>query len=123
MRALVIALLVLMVAPLAAADPCPGQRAVDLRSGTALEELQQSNPAHFAVIRRILAGLAERPGRAEEGWLQTEFAAQNVSLSRLLIHTSNPPKQLLNFTLEGTRYTMYLTRSDMVPGFVRAVGP
>ena len=120
MRALVIALLVLIAAPLASADPCPGQRAIDLRSAAALEDLQQSNPAHFAVIRQILADLAERPARAEEGWLQTQFAAQDVSLSRLLLHTSNPPKQLLNFTLENTRYTMYLTRSDMVVGFMRA---
>ena len=36
MRALVIALLVLIAAPLASADPCPGQRAIDLRSAAAL---------------------------------------------------------------------------------------
>jgi hypothetical protein len=122
MRALLIALFVLAVAPPAGAGPCPGQRAVDLRSAAALEQLQRLHPGHFAVIRQILAGLAERPARVEEGWLQTEFAVQDVSLSGLLLHTSNPPKQLLTFTLENTRYTMYLTRSDRVAAFMRAVG-
>jgi hypothetical protein len=122
MRALLIALLVLTVVPPAWAGPCPGQRAVDLRSAAALEQLQRLHPGHFAVIRQILAGLAERPARVEEGWLQSEFAVQDVSLSGLLLHTSNPPKQLLNFTLENTRYTLYLPRHDMVAGFVHAVG-
>lgn len=120
MRASIAAFCALFVALHAAADPCEADRAVDLRSAAALEQLQQSNPGHFAMIRQILAGLAEQPGRAEEDWLQTEFFAQHVSLSGLLIYTSNPPKQLLQFTLEDTRYTLYLTRSDMVAGFVPA---
>jgi hypothetical protein len=121
MRASIAVFCALFAALHATADACEAGRTVDLRSVAALEQLQQSNPGHFVVIQQILAGLAASPARAEEGWLQTEFAVRDVSLSGLLIHTSNPPKQLLRFTLGDSRYTMYLTRSDMVAGLVPAV--
>jgi hypothetical protein len=88
-------------------------RTVDLRDGAAVERLKESNPAHFEKIQQILAGLLERPKRAEAGWLETNFDARDVDLSRLLIKTSYPPKQLLQFTLDDARYTMHLTRTDL----------
>ena len=45
--------------------------------------------------------------------LQTSVNARDVDLSRHLIRTSNPPKQLLAFTLDDVRYIMHVTRSDM----------
>jgi hypothetical protein len=88
-------------------------RTIDLRDSGALEQLQQSNPAHFAKIQQILAGLRAQPARVEAGWLQTHFKARDVALSHLLLRTSYPPKQLLQFTLDNVRYTLHVTRRDL----------
>jgi hypothetical protein len=99
----------------AVADPAAtDSRSVDLRDPAALAELQRTRPAHFATIRQILAALQEQPQRAEGDWLQTTFDARDVDLSRLLLKTSHPPRQLLRFTLDDTRYTLHVTRSDLV---------
>jgi hypothetical protein len=90
-------------------------RFVDLRDAQALAQLQQSNPAHVEKIRKILEGLQEKPERAEGDWLQKTFAARDVDLSRFVIKTSYPPKQVLQFTLDDVHYTMHLVRRDMVP--------
>lgn len=98
----------------AAADPAAAARSVDLRDAAALAELQRTRPAHYATIRRILADLQQQPDRAEGDWLQTNFDVRDVELSRLLLKTSYPPRQLLRFTLDDTRYTLHVTRSDLV---------
>lgn len=98
----------------ASADPAPAARAVDLRDAAALAELQRTRPTHYATIRQILADLQQQPDRAEGDWLQTNFDVHDVELSRLLLKTSNPPRQLLRFTLDDTRYTLHVTRSDLV---------
>jgi len=90
---------------------------VDLRTPQALANLKRDNPAHFEKIRQILAGLEENPERVEGDWLQTNFDAQDVDLMRMVVKTSYPPKQLLSFRLEQTRYTLYLVRRDMVGTF------
>jgi hypothetical protein len=86
---------------------------VDLTQQGALDRLRVTNPAHYEKIARIVAGLAEEPQRAETDWLQTTFNAQDVNLSRLLVLTSDPPKQSLSFTLDDVRYSMRVTRSDL----------
>jgi hypothetical protein len=107
----VVALLALLNLGSAGADPAA---VVDLRDAAALERLREDNPAHHAAIRQILSGLAEQPGRAEGDWLQATFDARDVELSRLLLKTSFPPRQRLSFTLDATRYTLHLVRSDLV---------
>jgi hypothetical protein len=105
----------LVTAGAAAADPgTTGSRSVDLRDPAALAELERTRPAHFATVRQILAALQEEPQRAEGDWLQTTFDARDVDLSRLLLKTSHPPRQLLRFTLDDTRYTLHVTRTDLV---------
>jgi hypothetical protein len=88
---------------------------VDLRSEHALEELKRTNPAHFEKIRQVIAALQEQPKLAEGDWLQVTVAARDVDLSRYIIRTSYPPKQLLQFTLDETRYMMHLVRNDLTP--------
>ena len=92
----------------------PPGTAVDLRTPQALENLKRDNPAHFEKIRQILAGLEEKPERVEGDWLQATFDAHEVDLSRMIVKTSYPPKQLLSFRLEQVRYTLYVVRRDMV---------
>lgn len=96
-----------------AADPGQAHATVDLRDAAALERLREHNPSHFAAIRQILAGLSERPERLDTDWLQVTFDARDVELSRLLFKTSHPPRQLLRFTLDDTRYALHVVRSDL----------
>jgi hypothetical protein len=105
--------LTLLIAGCALAGEVAPTHMVDLRAPGALEQLQRSNPQHFEKIQRVLSGLAEEPKRAEGNWLKVEFDARDVDLSRQLIKTSNPPKQLLQFTLDDTRYELYVVRSDL----------
>lgn len=114
MHKLAVAILALAVSIPALAD---APTSVDLRTPQALANLKRDNPAHFEKIRQILAGLEENPERIEGDWLQTTFDAQDVDLMRMVIKTSYPPKQLLSFRLEATRYTLYLVRRDMVGTF------
>ena len=60
----------------------------------------------------IVAGLLD-PTRAESGWLETSFDARDVDLEKLRFLTSYPPKQLLAFTIDDTRYTLHLVRTDL----------
>jgi hypothetical protein len=101
------------LATLAGGAAYAGPATVDLRDAAALEQLRDRNPAHFATIQRILAGLAEKPERVEGDWLRTTFDARDVELSRLLLKTSHPPRQQLRFTLDDTRYTLHVVRSDL----------
>lgn len=107
-----IALALTLGAAALAAEGAPAHT-VDLRSAAALEQLRRSNPAHYAKIRQILAGLREQPERVEGDWLETRFDAHGVELSRFLFKTSDPPKQELRFTLDDVRYVMHVTRSDI----------
>jgi hypothetical protein len=96
-----------------AAGPAQAETAVDLRDAATLERLREQNPSHYAAIRQILAGLTERPERLDTDWLQATFDARDVELSRLLFKTSHPPRQLLRFTLDDTRYALHVVRSDL----------
>jgi hypothetical protein len=114
MRRIVYTLVALVFAVCATAEPGRALRTVDLRDAQALQQLRESNPAHFEKVRRILDELSTHPERAESDWLRTTFDARDVELSRLLMKTSDPPKQLLQFTLDETRYMLHVTRSDLV---------
>jgi hypothetical protein len=109
------AMLLALTLPIAAS--AQETKFVDLRAPQALENLKRDNPAHFAKIRQILAGLEEKPERVEGDWLQATFHAEDVDLARMVVKTSYPPKQLLNFRLDQVRYTLYVVRGDMVGQF------
>lgn len=93
---------------------------IDLRNPQALEQLERSNPAHFDKILQILETLRDQPDLAEGEWLEVMFDARDVDLSRYLIKTSHPPKQLLRFTLDDVRYTLHVVRSDLGAQFTPA---
>lgn len=93
---------------------------VDLRDANAVAQLEESNPEHFRKILRTIEALTANPTLAESGWLQTNVDARDVDLSRYMIRTSYPPKQLLQFTIDDTRYVMHLVRSDMAARTVPA---
>ena len=83
---------------------------IDLDVPANLEAVQREHPERFAKIERILA---EAPGRALAAdsaaqWMRTEFQAQDVRLTNLIM-ASLPPKKRLDFSLEGTAYTKIIT--------------
>ena len=86
---------------------------MDLRNPAALELLREANPAHYEKIQRVVAGLREAPELAEGDWLEVSFDARDVDLSRYLMKTTFPPKQLLSFTLDDVRYVMHVVRVDL----------
>jgi hypothetical protein len=116
LKALIIAAALVWVPALAADDA--SQHTIDLEDAVALAQLKVANPAHYEKIRQILIGLQEEPKRAEGDWLQANFNASDVDLSRYLLKTSNPPKQRLQFTLDDVRYKMQLTRPDLTATFI-----
>ena len=89
---------------------------VDLRDNKALAQLARTNPRHHAEIQEIIAGLLAEPQRADSGWLEASFDARDVDLQKLQFLISYPPKQLLGFTLDYTRYTMHVVRTDLAAG-------
>jgi hypothetical protein len=81
---------------------------IDLNEPGALERLARENPFHYAMIRRILAGVDEVPEHAVSRWMKSQFNATDVTYSAVLM-TSAPPRKQLSFTLETTRYSAVLT--------------
>jgi hypothetical protein len=84
------------------------QDSIDLNRPGALERLSRENPFHYAMIRRILAGVDEVPEHAVSRWMKSQFNATDITYSAVLM-TSAPPRKQLTFTLETTRYSAVLT--------------
>lgn len=116
-----LALALVLALPVSGFGDARAEGAIDLRSPHALEQLERTNPEHFDKIRRMLETLREQPDLAEGDWLEVAFDARDVDLSRYLIKTSHPPKQLLKFTLDDVRYTMHVVRSDLIADFMPAI--
>jgi hypothetical protein len=81
---------------------------VDLNQPEALGRLARDNPFHFAMIRRILAGVDTVPENTVVRWMKAQFNATDVTYSPVLL-TSEPPRKQLTFTLETTHYSAVLS--------------
>jgi hypothetical protein len=92
---------------------------VDLNRPGVLERVARENPFHFAMIRRILAGVDTMPEQAVGRWMKSQFNATDVTYSSVTL-TSDPPRKQLTFTLETTRYSALLT---LTPEGARLVSP
>ncbi len=117
-RLVATAVLALFWTAVAAAGDATPRRAIDLNAPSALEALQRSNPTHYEKIRKILEGVLQRPDTDVPRWIQTNFAAHEVSYVPIVL-TSHPPKRRLSFALDTTRYeaVVVLTnvRGDITP--------
>jgi hypothetical protein len=87
-------------------------RTIDLDASGALEALQQTNPTHYVTVRTILAEVFLRPGTEVPRWLRVSFNAQGISYPPI-VFTSHPPKRLLSFTLDDTRYVAVITLTNV----------
>ena len=103
---------------LVAADLPRTGRTVDLNAPGALETLEQSHPAHFDKVRKILRGVLQRPDVDVPRWMQVSFGARDVNYMPVVL-TSHPPQRRLSFALDDIRYEAVVTltnvRGDIVP--------
>jgi hypothetical protein len=83
---------------------------IDLDVPGNLAAIERDRPDHFAKIQRILVEVPRRPTTdgSVATWMRTEFQAQNVQYTELIM-TSLPPKKRLAFTLEDTAYVTVIT--------------
>ena len=103
----------------AGATPTPTLgRHVDLNESGVLEALQQSNPAHYQKIRRILDGILQQPDASVPRWIQANFDGRDVTYAPVVL-TSHPPQRRLSFALDAKRYEAIIVltnvRGDIVP--------
>src|SRR5438046_10149030 len=117
-RLVATAVLALLWTAVAAAGDATPRRAIDLNAPGALEALQRSNPTHYEKVRKILEGVLQRPDTDVPRWIQTNFAAHDVSYVPVVL-TSHPPQRRLTFALDARRYdagTLHATvRGDITP--------
>jgi hypothetical protein len=93
----------MLTIPLAMAEPAIDY--VSLDGPNALEQVQQSNPRHYAIIRRVLADASEICRAREPEVIAMKFDARDVNCGRDLWLTSNPPKRVLQFRIDNTFYS------------------
>lgn len=112
MRSLLGLLLVLAPACAAAGQP------VDLDQPGAIERVQRDNPAHYRAIQHILKEAPQLQPRALTGWIRTAYDPEAPPV--LLIKTSYPPRARLDFALDDTRYTVFVTLKNIEPAVLPA---
>ena len=80
--------------------------------GATLALLRTTNPRHYEKAQRIIAAANElcRPGDQRMQFVR--YDAKDLSCSRYLLKTSNPPKRQIGFTLDDTRYVALVTVTD-----------
>jgi hypothetical protein len=92
--------------------PSKWSKSVFLNTDDALARLQQSNPRHYAIARRILAAANEICDAAKTDVIPVKFAGQDVFCAQGFWLTSNPPKRHLQFQIDDTRYLALVTVPD-----------
>src|SRR5437773_11391061 len=97
-RLVATAVLALLWTAVAAAGDATPRRAIDLNEPGAIEALQRSNPTHYEKVRQILEGVLQRPDTAMPSWIQTNFAAPDVSYVPVG-QTCHAPKRRLSSAL------------------------
>ena len=106
-RDFAVAAVVLLWTGIAAAQPT-----VDLNAPDALAALEQSNPAHYEKVRRILTDIVHTRDSDVPRWMQATFAAHDVSYAPVIL-TSDPPRRRLSFVLDTTRYQAIVTQTNV----------
>lgn len=100
--------------------PKPPARVVRLYSTADLEQLRARNFNHYQRAEKIIAAGNKlcRPG-APALQLAAQYGASDTRCADDLL-TSNPPKKLLDFRLDNTRYIALITITDDQPRLVKA---
>jgi hypothetical protein len=107
-----LAALTLLGAGVVAAGEVRLVRTIDLDRPGALQALQQSNPAHYENVRRIIEGVLQRPDTEVPRWIQVTFNGRDVWYAPVVM-TSDPPRRRLSFALDDTRYETVITLTNV----------
>jgi len=78
----------------------------------ALDNLQHSNPRHYAIARRILAAANEICDAGKGAPIPAKFDAKYISCMRSLWLTTNPPKRAVQFRIDDTVYSALVTLTN-----------
>jgi hypothetical protein len=111
MARLVAVAFALLLSVVPAPDPVTAGPTIDLDQPGALAALEQTNPAHYAKVRLILAGVSRNPDSDVPRWMRVGFDARDVSYAPLVL-TSHPAQRRLAFALDGTRYVAVVVLTD-----------
>ena len=98
----------------------PEREVVHLYTTADLDHLRETNLNHYQRAEKIIAAGNRlcRPG-APVLQFAARFGATDMSCAANLL-TSNPPKKLLNFRLDSTRYIALITITDDQPRLIKA---
>jgi len=104
----------------APAAPKPPAPVVHLYGAADLEHLRETNFNHYQRAKRIIADGNKlcRPG-APTLQLAARYGADDMSCAANLL-TSNPPKKILGFRLDSTRYVAHITITNDQPRLIKA---
>ncbi len=104
----------------ASVAPKPPAQVVHLYSTADLDHLRATNFNHYQRAEKIIAAGNKlcRPG-APALQLAARIGASDMSCAANLL-TSYPPKKLLDFRLDNTRYIALITITDDQPRLVKA---
>jgi hypothetical protein len=100
--------------------PKPPDSVVRLYGAADLEHLRDTNFNHYQRAERIIADGSKlcRPG-APTLQLAARYGADDMSCAANLL-TSNPPKRILAFRLDSTRYVARITITNDQPRLIKA---
>ncbi len=88
---------------------------ISLNRPDSLDRLRESNPRHYAIVRRILAAANEICDASKAGVIATGFDAQNLFCAQGIWLTSNPPKRQLAFRIDDTQYEALVAVPAVLP--------
>jgi hypothetical protein len=100
----------------------PPRQTVYLEGPRDLARLRETNPAHYARARRVLAA-ADHLCRPATERLQPIAGSRDARCEGRLLFTSNPPQWQMTFTLDDTRYVAMVVIHDDPPRLVPAHQP
>lgn len=106
------AALAILCASASEAGEAPLGRPIDLNAPGALEALERSNPAHHAIVEKIMEGILRQRDADVSRWIQMSFGGREVSYAPIVM-TSDPPKRRLSFALDTTRYEVVVTLTNV----------
>ena len=112
LRAILASAALLFASQIVAAPP--PEKLVNLNAPGVLQQLERTNPAHHKKVVAILNGVTAQQVTDVPRWLQTTFAARNVTY-RPLMFASNPPKRDLSFVLDDTSYQARVILTNITP--------
>jgi len=80
-------------------------------NATSLDALEHANPDEFRKVSEIYRLASEEGCASAARTLKARFDVGDARCEPNLLMTSDPPKQRLTFTLEGTTYVIFVRTS------------